>query len=757
MLTRRALLFGGTALMAGISLMSRTTGAEGAGESPAGPAALSNLKLEAPIKTWDEAIPLGNGLTGGLLWGEGNVIRLSLDRGDLWDLRTPDIFKQKDWNYATIQRLVQEKNQAEISRLFDAPYDQIPYPTKLPGGRLELTFPAGTAVKSFDLDLAKAEGRAQLGDRELRVFFSACEPVAMMTIPGPLPEFQLRVPDSVAKLGYPAAKTGREAGEVWLEQEAALGLKYAVVVRSKQEAGATVLALAITSNREEADPLALARTRAEKALQRGYETLKKPHVAWWDGFWARSGVRVPDARAQQQYDLVQYFYGAASRKGAPPMPLQAVWTADAGTLPPWKGDFHHDLNTQLTYWAYLSSGRFEEGEAFLDFMWNLLPRHREFARDFYGTPGAVVPGVMGLDGQPLAGWSQYALSPTMGAWVAQAFYLHWRYTMDRVFLEQKGYPYCREIGISLKALLKPGADGKLKLPLSSSPEIHDNSLQAWMKPNTNFDLAILRWLYGALAEMASELGKAAEAEEWKGVLANLDPLAVEGEAGALCLTAGEPLKESHRHHSHLMAIHPLGTLTVDGTDHDRQVILASLDQLKKLGTSAWCGYSFSWAACLEARAGRAEEAWHYLDLYLKAFILRNGFHVNGDQTKSGLSNFQYRPFTLEGNFAASQAVHEMLMQSWGGTIRVFPALPGAWKDVSFVNLRAEGGFKVSAERAGGQTRTVRIESPSKTHVRLADPFGGKSVRWNRQGVEKKDGFYEVILEAGETLSGSPAE
>ncbi len=757
MFAPRPFPFRWTILLIGMFLMPGIGSSASSTEDPAGPAALSNLKLEAPIKTWDEAIPLGNGLTGGLLWGEGNVIRLSLDRGDLWDLRTPEIYKQKDWNYATIQRLVEEKKQAEVSRLFDTPYDQIPYPTKLPGGRLELTFPTGTTVKSFDLDLAKAEGGAQMGDLELRVFFSACEPVAMMKITGPPPEFQLKVADSVAKLGYPAAKTGREAGEVWLEQEAALGLKYAVVVRSRQEAGMTLLALAITSNREGNDPLALARERTGKALQRGYEDLKKPHGVWWKDFWSRSAVRVPDARAQQQYDLVQYFYGAASRKGAPPMPLQAVWTADAGTLPPWKGDFHHDLNTQLTYWAYLSSGRFEEGETFLDFMWNLLPRHREFARDFYGTPGAAVPGVMGLDGQPLAGWSQYALSPTMGAWVAQAFYLHWRYTMDREFLETRGYPYCRGIGISLKALLKPGADGKLKLPLSSSPEIHDNSLQAWMKPNTNFDLAIMRWFFGALAEMASELGKTGEADEWKGTLANLEDLAIEGEAGPLRVTPDEPLKQSHRHHSHLMAIHPLGTLTVDGSERDRQVIRASLDQIRTIGTSEWCGYSFSWAACLEARAGRAEEAWHYLDLYLKAFILRNGFHVNGDQTKSGLSNFQYRPFTLEGNFAASQAVHEMLLQSWSGTVRVFPSLPEAWKDVSFANLRAEGGFKVSAERVGGQTNALRIESSRKTLLRLSDPFGGKPVRWNREGVENKNGCYEVILEAGETLSGSPAE
>ncbi len=139
----------------------------------------------------------------------------------------------------------------------------------------------------------------------------------------------------------------------------------------------------------------------------------------------------------------------------------------------------------MSYWAYLASGRFDQGAAFIDFMWGFLPEHRKFAKRFYDAPGAAVPGVMALDGKPMGGWGQYSLSPTMGAWVAQAFYLHWRYTMDREFLTERAYPYCSEIAQCLQALLKPGADGKLKLPLSTSPEIHNNSLKAWLTPNSN--------------------------------------------------------------------------------------------------------------------------------------------------------------------------------------------------------------------------------------------------------------------------------
>jgi alpha-L-fucosidase 2 len=113
--------------------------------------------------TWDEAIPLGNGLLGGLLWGEANVLRLSLDRGDLWDLRTPDTIREAGFTYANLQQLVRDKNQAEISRLFDAPYNH-PTPTKIPGGRLEIVLDPAQQTERFELNLATAEGRTMLSD-----------------------------------------------------------------------------------------------------------------------------------------------------------------------------------------------------------------------------------------------------------------------------------------------------------------------------------------------------------------------------------------------------------------------------------------------------------------------------------------------------------------------------------------------------------------------------------------------------------------
>ncbi|MCE9559680.1 MAG: hypothetical protein K8R88_12095, partial [Armatimonadetes bacterium] len=94
------------------------------------------VRREGSINRWDEAVPLGNGLTGGLLWGDKTSLKLSLDRGDLWDLRDAPGTHDKDFNYAAMKRLVAAGNQSELDRLFDGPYNDV-YPTKINAGRVE--------------------------------------------------------------------------------------------------------------------------------------------------------------------------------------------------------------------------------------------------------------------------------------------------------------------------------------------------------------------------------------------------------------------------------------------------------------------------------------------------------------------------------------------------------------------------------------------------------------------------------------------
>ena len=149
--------------------------AAAASPAAAPPAENNLLQLSAPIKSWDEAIPLGNGLMGGLLWGGDNVVRLSLDRGDLWDERPnhePGWWKNRPWHKGGD---------------WDGPYNGVT-PTKLPAGRLEITLDPAQQIESFSLRMDTAEGVAHLADGgALRLFYSAAQPVALMRIPGPEP------------------------------------------------------------------------------------------------------------------------------------------------------------------------------------------------------------------------------------------------------------------------------------------------------------------------------------------------------------------------------------------------------------------------------------------------------------------------------------------------------------------------------------------------------------------------------------------
>ena len=145
------------------------------------------------------------------------------------------------------------------------------------------------------------------------------------------------------------------------------------------------------------------------------------HVKWWKDFWGKSSVKLPDELIEKQYYLELYKLGSVSRKGAPAITLQAVWTADNGSLPPWKGDFHNDLNTQLSYWPAYTGNHLQEAVSFTDWLWKIRSVSLQYTKQYFGVDGLNVPGVVTLNGDPMGGWIQYSLSPTVSAWCAQYF------------------------------------------------------------------------------------------------------------------------------------------------------------------------------------------------------------------------------------------------------------------------------------------------------------------------------------------------
>ncbi|MFD0960933.1 glycosyl hydrolase family 95 catalytic domain-containing protein [Paenibacillus chungangensis] len=717
------------------------------------------LQFNGPIVRWDEAIPLGNGRTGCLLWGDGELLRFSLDRGDLWDLRLAPEVEDERFTYADMIECVKRGDEEGLYRRFDRIYEKYPYPSKLPAGRLELRFgtPANGVINKLDLQEALAHVELKFQDDyivQVSSFLHAVNGLGYIRIVGDRAAdgyLDIVAPDyvgehvddksdsvfhtSLTRLGYPAATMHTEGSVRWFHQRTADDLEYAIVVEERQcEAGERVAVYAIASNRDGESWLEEAKRRIASALDEGFDVALCEHASWWARYQEKSGINLPDEEAEKMWVLNNYLFASCSRKGAPPMPLQGVWTADEGRLPPWKGDYHHDLNTQLSYWHYLKANRLEEGESFIDFLWNLRSEGRRFATKFYDAPGINLPSVMTLAGGAMGGWPMYSLSITNQIWLCQAFDHYWLHTGDGDFLRNKAYVYFKETADCVQRWLEPGEDGKLRLPVSSSPEIHDNTLNAWLDPMSNYDLALLIYLFRRLLVMAEWLGYANEAERWSEVLELLPKLAV-NEKDVLMINPTESLANSHRHMSHMMAIYPLQLLDLRGSERDRAIADATIRNLELLGKGQWVGYSFAWAAAMYARQGNGEAAIYHLRQMWRHMCSPNGFHLNGDYKHAGICMYHYRPFTLEGNFAAVCALQEMLLHTDEGTIRVFPALPAEWasQTVQFHDFRGEMGVLVTASMSSNEMEFIKLCAERAGKFRVQNDFAGDRLQLRFDG------------------------
>ncbi len=730
-----------------------------------------DLDFPRPAARWDEGIPLGNGMLGALVWKQGNLLRLSLDRADLWDLRPMKGLDRKEFTYGWVCDQVRKKEYAVVQQYFDAPYENEPAPTKIPGAAL--TFGIGSLGRPLSvhlsLDSALCVIRWECGT-SLRVFVHASRPsgwfrwehlrdsIAVAIVPpaytgGGDTTAQGSVEgDNLVRLGYAPGRLERAREMITYTQEGWGGFRYDVCVVWRRPDDATIEGTwSISSHRPGERDMPPASAFCRQALGRTFAGDLATHARWWKRFWSMSGLHVPDTAIERQWYREQYKFGSASRRGAPPISLQAVWTADNGRIPPWKGDFHHDLNTELSYWPCYAANHLDGGLAYLDHLDGNRPAYESYTRRFFGVGGLAVPGVTTLEGAPMGGWIQYSCSPTISAWIAHHYYLHWRYSMDTAFLRSRGYPWLRETAEFLEHLTVMQENGTRALPLGSSPEIRNNDISAWFTQTTNYDLALMKFLFSAAAEMAGALHRTADSLRWRKTGGELPPFAL-GLGGELMFSPELPYGESHRHLSNAMAIYPLGLIRWEDGPRARQTIRSTIARFDSIGPAAWCGYTYAWLACLKARARDGEGAQRALSAFARAFCSTNSFHVNGDQTRSGYSSFTYRPFTLEGNFAFAAGVQEMLLQSRAGYIAVFPAVPESWKDVSFSTFRAEGAFTVSAAMEGGIVRRVRIASAAGGETKLRNPFGSWRTASSRDASAERDGqFLRIRIGAGGSI------
>ena len=705
------------------------------------PVSKYKLKFSHLATTWDEAIPLGNGMLGALIWQKDDKLRFSLDRADLWDLRPMENFSKPEFSFEWVQQQVAANNYKAAQNMFDAPYNNSPAPSKIPGAALEFNIRNLGEIRQISLSLDNALCKVIWANgTTLETFVHATKETGWFRFEGhsidiePIlvpPQYQKEgtsgIENSVTgqdlqRLGYEQGKIEKGKDKLIYHQKGWGGFEYEVAV-SWEHVGNMLCGIWSVSSSfsAETDKKTAKVIIKDDIKETDFDEAFRGHEEWWNNFWSKSSICLPDSILEKQWYLEQYKFGSAARVNTPPVSLQAVWTADNGKLPPWKGDFHHDLNTQLSYWPAYSGNHLDLEEGFINWLWKYRETFKRYTRTYFGTSGMNVPGVTTLTGEPMGGWIQYSLSPTIGCWLSHHFYLHWAYSKDKTFLREKAYPWIKDVAVYLEEISVLDKDGMRKLPISSSPEIHNNSINAWFTQTTNYDLSLIRWTFEKAAELAQELGKPGESEKWDKILDEWPDLALD-EKGGLAIAPNEPYVESHRHFSHLLGWHPLGIIDWSNGEEDQKKIRFTLETLENIGPAWWCGYSYSWLGNLYARAFMGDKAAEVLRIFSENFCLPNSFHVNGDQSGKGFSKFTYRPFTLEGNFAFAAGIQEMLIQSHTGIVRIFPAVPADWENVSFDKLRTKDAFLVSAKREDGKTTSVILESERGGIIKMQNPF-----------------------------------
>ena len=418
---------------------------------------------------------------------------------------------------------------------------------------------------------------------------------------------------------------------------------------------------------------------------------------------AYAGGAGPADRALEAllFQYGRYLLIASSRAGSLPANLQGVW--NHATDPPWSADYHLNVNLQMSYWPAEVTNLPEAAEPLFDFIDLLREPGRVTARAMLGARGWVVHdettpyGFTGVHDWPTAFWF-----PEAGAWLAQHLAERYRFSLDERFLRERAWPVLRELAeFWLDALATDPRDGTLVASPSYSPEHGPFSAGAAMSQQVVWDLLT------SAAAAARAVGEERFGAEVEAALARLDPGLRAGSWGQL-----QEWKEdwddpasTHRHASHLFALHPGRQLDPRANPELAAAARVSL-AARGDGGPAW---SRAWKACLWARLGDGGRAHQALAGLLRERTLPNLWTA-------------HPPFQLDGNLGATAAIAELLLQSHTGVIDVLPALPPAWPEGSFSGLRARGDVTVAARWSGGALQEVSL---------LAGRTGPLTVRCSR--------------------------
>lgn len=689
------------------------------------------VKVDKLDDTLNGALIIGNGDINALVYSDSASIVLSLTKNDVWDARLETVNDPPIPTLQLIKELavsdsafpLRNNNSSYVlpeGMIWEAKdsYHSTPYPC--PRQCARLIIPRKEALKELTGILNLQQALATV--RELRGRVVNIRALADRNV------FLVETPDQVfleevISADLPEAVRGETNNVVWLKQQIPgdldwPGMAFVVALASNKN----MKAIAIVSSLESGDIINEAVKLAKQTATSEPARLIGNHVSVWEKFWSRSGVSFDDSFLQTSWYRSLYFLRCFSKPGAQSVGLFAGLINDT---PAWHGDYHTNYNIQQTYWTAYPTNHPELAEPYDRLMSGYLTRAKWLSRQVFSIDGAYYPHVMYAyeNGDPTMSRSRngrqyihhvWGMTLGVNGFSIQPMWWRYKYDPDPERLEKKVYPVLREVAVFYAGFIEQCKGGdKVHLGPSVSPEHWGWTKNLRLNYNGTFDIALIRYTLKAAIEAAQTLNvDESLVRRFKKALQHLPdyPLSAEEHPVVVDMENAPPVEYNIPVPS--TPVFPGDVVTCWSPEKEKRLFVRTIEGLRWNGNNA----TFMLAIARARLSLPGSQEW--LKAEIEARMRPNGFIALN-------TLIPYHRFNDFGHyteqFAAGMAISELLLQSVGDIIRIFPALsPGI--RARFVDLRAQGGFLVSAGGTSGNVAGLQIKSIYGGALYLLSPW-----------------------------------